>query len=134
MALTPSAIAKLARAAASAAKRARFVKGRARLLRRAKRLLRDGLSLGETAVELGVTRMWLAANLSKAHGLEIGRPAHSYKYAQFSDAWFAACNAAFVAAMLANPSERPGGVRAHTTNSDPQVSHPNLSPFAAGEM
>lgn len=35
------------------------------------------------------------------------RPLHSRKFAQFSREWFDACNAAFVEAMLANPTERP---------------------------
>jgi len=35
------------------------------------------------------------------------RPWHSRKYAQISREWFDSCNEAFVAAMLANPSERP---------------------------
>jgi len=37
------------------------------------------------------------------------RPWHSRKFGQFTDEWFAACNDAFVAAMEANPTERPGG-------------------------
>lgn len=35
------------------------------------------------------------------------RPWHSRKFGQFTDEWFKACNDAFVAAMLANPTERP---------------------------
>jgi hypothetical protein len=43
-------------------------------------------------------------NLSSLSAL---RPPHSRKFAQGSNEWMRACDAAFQAAMLANPSERP---------------------------
>ena len=47
------------------------------------------------------------ASKARARCERSGRPFHTWKFGQFSDEWFNACNEAFVEAMLANPSERP---------------------------
>lgn len=40
------------------------------------------------------------------------RPMHTRKFGQHSRRWFEACDAAFAAAMLAHPEERPSEVSA----------------------
>jgi hypothetical protein len=54
------------------------------------------------------TRAKIAATQTKRGKLSLWRrPPHAQKYEHGSRPWFEACNGAFVAAMLANPSERP---------------------------
>lgn len=122
MALTPSAAARLASSAANALKREKDAAATARLLRRARPLLAQGMSVAAAAALLGTTRRCLASARARAHSREIGRPEHCRKFAQFSDEWFDACGAAFLAAMREHHPEKEITVqRAAAITSAPAV-------------